>query len=271
MKRLVNIFLVSLEYLPSVVTLAFAAYVAALNEVKALSAEILLKWILILIGLIATSELVERTGKMRRIENALSKVQDTVDKEHQRISAEKLFWTDFPDHRPYLKDAKTVSCGGTTQFLFTTKYAATFKKKVQEGCEFRFLVVNPDGPGVITAFKRGGVFSNIEAVRQELMRTLDNLKVLINASKRKHQVQVRLAEYDLAVSMSLINSQQTDGVALIGLYPQKSYWEVMPVFELIRSRDPNWFQFFVDQYDRMWADATSWHPTEPADGIAQQS
>ncbi len=70
-KRLLNMLLLLIENLPVLLTLGFAAYVIALNEVSPLSSSALLRWILVIIGLLATSEVVERFGRLRRIEAAV--------------------------------------------------------------------------------------------------------------------------------------------------------------------------------------------------------
>jgi len=182
-------------------------------------------------------------------------------------SADDFFEPDFPNLRPYLESAKHICVTGTTLYLFTVMYAGTLQKKVLDGYELCFVVVNPDGPGVETILARSSIFPTISVVRQELCRTLDNLKALTDLQTRQGQVQVRLVDYDPTLGMSLMDAKQPDGVIVAGIYPQRMSWEIEPTFELNRSRDPYWYQFFLEQFDQMWASAMPWSPVEAAEPV----
>lgn len=70
-KQLENLLWFAIDNGPTILTIGFASYVILLVQTTTLQTEVVLQWILAILGLLAVSELVERFRRIRRIEETI--------------------------------------------------------------------------------------------------------------------------------------------------------------------------------------------------------
>lgn len=70
-KQLENLLWFAIDSGPTILTIGFASYVILLVQTTTLQTEVVLQWILAILGLLAVSELVERFRRIRRIEETI--------------------------------------------------------------------------------------------------------------------------------------------------------------------------------------------------------
>ena len=114
------------ENVPSLLTVAFAAYVLVQSQRAALQEMEVLLWLLGIVGLLATSELIERFRRLKRIEGASLRTLDAIQSLAQQV--EQLF--------------ERVGLGRPVFHIDTIKQAACYLGHPRAQNVTRILVVN---------------------------------------------------------------------------------------------------------------------------------
>jgi hypothetical protein len=245
------------ENLPSLLTVAFAAYVLIQSQRATLQVMEVLLWLLGIVGLLATSELVERFRHLKRIEDTSLRTLNAI----QAMA--------IPDAENILKDRQAVidnirkanrakeiwMCGYSLVHLVRA-HEGFFLERLKDGCNLRFLLLKP-GCDVTHMLDRlmtpkpGQLIGDIDAVLACLRRIRASAD-----SATSGQVEIRLLKTVPTFSLIIVDPGQPNGWVQVGPYP--SYHNVpldtgRPQLFLNRS-EGRWYKFFCDQFQRLWND-----------------
>lgn len=128
------------EYAPPVGTLLFATWIGLkMNWTGAKTDEIVL-WILVIVILIATTQLMERARSLRLIRAGIDGLPDLLRRET------KLFRRQSPevDFRKLAKEATTIDVVGWSGVAFFNSHDGFLKDRIAAGCKVRLLVIDDD-------------------------------------------------------------------------------------------------------------------------------
>src|SRR6266498_4550383 len=135
-----------IEHLPLLVTMFFSAYIVSRSQFEAYDTNTLLLWVVSLLGLLATSILVERLSKLRRIENFVEAMHEHLLNQERKPSID-LILSDrksLPPLESRMQSSREIMISGGSLFRLTSEYIGYFEQKAREGCRMKFLLVKPD-------------------------------------------------------------------------------------------------------------------------------
>jgi hypothetical protein len=244
------------ENVPSLLTVAFTAYVLVQSQRATLQVTEILLWLLGIVGLLATSELVERFRRLKRIENATLKTLDVV----QAMAT--------PDAESILRDrwaldtavkagrAGQIWACGYTLVNLVRGYESFFKDRLEDGCNIRLLLLKPDCDATNTLDrlmtpKPGELMGDIKNVLARLERIEGSI-----SSSAKGQLEIHLLKTAPTFSLLIVDPGLPQGWVQVEPYP--SYHDVpldtgRPHF-VLKKREGYWYKFFCDQFQQLWDD-----------------
>jgi|GEM_PF-3996053 len=250
-KRIEDILWVVVENAPAVLTVAFAAYVIALSQSVNIATDVLLQWILAILGLLAVSELVERWRKLRHIEEVGNQTLKAVQsKIGERARAEEFFAKRLPSLEPYLAKATDIRLSGYSLQRTIRENRYIIAQRLKDGASLRVLMVNPE------LLKGKPLVSEPGEKHDPLgsIMTLGNLRWLSKQPDNKGKVEVKFMNEEPRFNILAIDPEEALGVVFVEFYPQRWIHGSRPRMELTPERDNYWYHYFREQFDRIWDD-----------------
>jgi len=249
------------ENLPPIITVAASIYISILAQFRYLSTESLLSSIPTVLALLAVSELVARVRILDRIDKRTRKIEILEQILEGGSSVDKLVKT-FKDDVTLdsfdVTNAKEVWVAGTVLLTQATNLLGQYEESLQKGCNLRFLLVAPSGPGIINAARRSCEAQSSESVlRQQLETSLRNLGYL-RQKKLAGKCEVRVLDLNSSYGLFIVNPLGRKGRIFVRIYPYKSPFHSHPWIVLESERDRKWYKFFIEQFELMWKDARTW-------------
>lgn len=258
----------------TLITIIVAGYVVYRQEFSGTAVPIndLLAAILAVLGLLATSEIVERHRRLSSIENAVNRSLSFLESRFTDRPSAIAFFQKMPSLDSYIQGASQIDLCGVTLSSTLNKQFGNLRERLQSGAQIRILIIDPD-PGS-TAIKmsaeRSATPEDTDYYRARLEPSIRELEYLFkswadfenfqgNAFKTGN-LAVRLLSYAPSFGISSFNANQEHGLMVVELYPHKSGFESPPCFELTPQRDGNWYKYFTEQFDQMWNAAKPWQP-----------
>ena len=252
-KRLGQIILVILEYLPIAMTIGFSAYILLLSQTTTLSADDLLLWILSLLGLLATATLVERLGDIHRIEKFTEATYEHLLK-HERKPPIDLIFSDRKSLSPLetrLQSAKEIIITGGSLFRLASEYLGYFERKARDGCLLKFLLVDPDSEAARLLAKYVVYEMNAPDIYRDQLRTsLSNLHRL--KQRYPDQIELKVCDFVPPFSLLILDPKKEHGSIQVELYTLAVPTRDRPEFTVQAALERYWYNFFLNQFTQMW-------------------
>ncbi|MEM4724813.1 MAG: hypothetical protein QXP01_07355 [Candidatus Hadarchaeum sp.] len=244
-----------LDYGPIIVTVIVATIASLSTTRSSVTSDEMLQWALVVLALLATTQLVDRFRLMRNLE---SKVEHILESAGHSSGANAFFTRQIPYMTDRLLRAKTISINGITLSRTSDSLWGTFKQKIAEGARIRVLVIDPDHPVLDVAANLFQKHQDPSRLRREIEHALDNFASLMTDSIRSEAFQVRLLPCIPPYGIWLIDVDTPQAEIWVEVYPFRS--EQQPAFHLLPHRDGEWFAFFQRQFEIMWSASREWHP-----------
>lgn len=241
---------------PTLLTIGFAAYVIALAQTSQISTEILLQWILAILGLLAISELVERFRKIRNIEQTNLKILSVVENKFtDRPSADRFFSKRLPALDAYFEKASDIRLSGVALQRTVRENIDVLRNRLKEGASIQIILVDPKGAAAQRIADPTANLS-IEHLQANTQITIQNLKWLNQSPETKGNIELKFIDEGLHFNIVAIDSNREYGVIFVEFFPQRWVRGSRPRIELTSKRDEYWFGYFKDQFDKMWQECT---------------
>lgn len=248
-----------IENVPAFLTVAFAAYVLVQSQRATLTEMEVLLWLLGIVGLLATSELVERFRRLRRIETASLRTLDVV--EALSVGDAEGILRDRGAAINLAKEAskaKKIWACGYSLINLVSAYEGFFQEQLKNKCDMRFLLLDPHSDAAQTldslvTTRSGELISDIKNALARLERVRTNA-----ASTGTGQLEVRVLKVPPTCSLLLLDPDKPDGYVHVEPYPPYQGLPLdvgRPHLILIQTQG-RWYQFYCDQFERMWNDPT---------------
>ena len=244
-----------LDYGPVIVTVMVATLASLVSARSGVTADEMLQWSLIVLALLATTQLVDKFRVMRGMDTKLDKL---IDGSRGLGGATSFFVERIPHQEQRFRRAKSIAINGMTLSSTSDKFWGTFKQRIEDGAEVRLLIIDPEHPALNVAANRFHKHQEPEKVKTEIAHTLDNLESLMTETGSRGSFQARLLPYIPPYGIWLIDADTPQAEIWVELYTFRD--EPEPSFQLFPSRDGVWFAFFQQQFETMWKASRIWKP-----------
>ena len=253
MKKLSEHILSWLLNIPTILTVCFGASIVYKNQQTPLDVATLLAWVIGLISLMATSMLIERFASLRKIEknvietNKFLKLREGLPSLDAIIKCRK----DLEPLEDRLKHAKDIRITGGSLFRLSSEYIGFFEEKAKDGCKIKFLVLNPECLAAkLIAENIVYEADSIEVYKSHIKTALKNLKSL--QLKFPDQILIKTSECVPSFGLLICDPDKTFGNIMVEFYTLAVPTRQRPHIILQKPREPQWFSFYFDQFNRIW-------------------
>ncbi len=243
-----------LDYGPILLTVLVGAYAAAATINSNLSDNELLQWILGILVLIATTQLVDRFRVLRSNDKKLDQILTL----SQGTGGTKGFLLDsMPDLRERLKAAKSIAISGVSLAGTSNNYHPILQERLRSGIPVRLLVTDPDEkkPVADVAVYRIEKTQDPNVLRRSVNYSLETFSLLLNVDPKK-KLKIRLLPFPTMYGIWMLDFGTDEAEIWVELYAFRKTPE--PAFQLLPRRDGEWYEFFADQFEKMWAASNDW-------------
>jgi len=246
-----------IDYGPIIVTVLVGAYASfwAFNE--SVSNEQILQWILAILLLIASVQLIDRFRVLRSTDIKLDKLIAVFRGE---AGAKGFLQKSLPDFRSRLASAKSISISGVSLAGTSNNMLNTIQDRMQKGTPVRILVTDPDPekPIADVAAYRLEKHQDPEMLRRSIMHAIDNFSLMVKHDPKGELLNIRVLPYPTIFGIWLIDYGTPDAEVWVEIYLFRKTPE--PAFQLLPRRDGEWYDFFVEQFEKMWSASRMWDP-----------
>jgi len=242
------------ENLELYLTIILAITVAILGILQIAKFEVISAVILATLGLLASSLLSSR--------RVITDVKASFDELNAAVKAletqgvghiSELLTRSYPDFTEQIRTAKRVSIEGSTLMSTVTRYAGEFARLLQRGGTLRILVSEPVPEVLAMQVFRSSSLKDPTEMKKLMEGNVAVMKALADKASSPDQFEIRVMPYLAPYSLVIIEGDDDISRAYVKLLPFQRPEPESPTFEVHSQYDGEWFQFFLDQFERMWA------------------
>lgn len=214
--------------------------------------------LLALLAFLAIDSVVERIELLSGIEANLQRVKDLTERQFSGRGMLRRR-SDFPRLENVISEAKQeIWITGMTLDIMAT-ITDLFKRKAEAGMVIKLLGVTPTGDVIEEVADYCGYDKDgaSERIRSNLNTLYDRL-----AQPLPDRIELRVTTHRLANGYFIVDPKTVDGYMTITPYFYKTPDAHMsPVLYVSRSTDAHWFAVYLEDFERLWASAKPWQPT----------
>jgi len=236
------------ENLDFYLMILLASIVAVLNL---LQHEVVSAVTLAILSLLAYSFLTARRS-MADIKEALDQLASTVRILQQRGHISDLLRRAYPDFTEHFRTAERVSIGGSTLMSTVQRYSAEFKQLLQSGGSLRVLVSEPVPEVLAMQVFRSSSIKDPALMTSHIQANIAMMKSLADKVPHPELLEIRVMPYLASYSLAILEDKNGASKIYVKLLPFQRPEPESPTFEVDSHHDPEWSEFFLDQFDRMW-------------------
>lgn len=252
-------------------TIGFAGYIIYRREVAhpPVDTDDLLTAILWVLGLLATSEVVERYRRLGSIENSVKRGLSLLESRFTDRPSAIAFFQRPQDVVLDVQSANQIDMCGVTLTATVNKQFSNLRERLRKGARVRLLVIDPDSLAAQMSAQRSTGEDDANYFLTRLEATLRDIEYLQKswAEPRPHQdvsteqgsLSVRFLPYAPSFGTISLDAGSSNGKVFVEIYPHKTYKD-QPAFDLTPYRDGEWYNFFVEQFEQMWQSGKPWVP-----------
>lgn len=227
-----------------------AAFVFTLKWLGIVGLESVLSSILAILALLALSILRNR-NKQALIDKTLVNLKDNY------VTADNFFdLYDEPNKlRIFLPDAKSAFFWGVTLHRTIPACAGAIKRSLERGAKLRFLLAKPYSSALNTAVFIREPESSQARENNDLYKSIEQLVAIVKSVDKINNIEVRTIDYFPPYAIFAIDADSEKGIMTIVPFTFKTFTENRPSMNLLKQRDQHWFEFFEEQFEKVWLEA----------------
>lgn len=240
-----------LDYGPIILTVIAAIVFSILANLPGYQTEngqdSTLQWILILLAFLATTQLVDRFRFLRNLDKKITALEACIELDQQRRNQ---ILDEIPDLRERMRRAKTISISGLSLIRTSMSYRNEIQGRCNAGAHIRILMIDPSNDALLDVVSAMHEQPERQAVlRDEVRKSFGNFRFMFSATQKgKHEIRFLTSQPPYGI---WIFDEGTDQAELwVEMYAYKVF--VFPTLHLVRAQDKKWFDFFKNQYEKMW-------------------
>lgn len=207
--------------------------------------------VLALLAFLAIDSMVERLDLLANIEHRITSLQQIVNLKTNTADLIKRR-QDFPRLEQIIDKARyEIWVTGVTLDAIITMMSL-FEAKLLEGCNLRFMALDPSGKSIDSAARYYGNDAELSATRIRA-----NLTYLASRlqSTDKGSVEIRVLDQLFPSGYIAIDPNDHAGQMLIQLYLYHIDSEIAPILTISKEDGEQWFSLYMLQLEKAWNDA----------------
>lgn len=168
------------------------------------------------------------------------------------------FRKNIPDLIDEIENSKKISILGASLHSTSRRYYDAFELAIKNGASARFLTCEPSSK--ISSIQIMRTYKEKDAKRlsneiKENLRTLSELKKVGNDENS-----CQLKTIPLIISYGIVILESPSGKKIfIKLMPFRTPGSQYPSFSVSQSENVEWYEFFADQFEKMWEVGTEFN------------
>ena len=167
-----------------------------------------------------------------------------------RASVHEFFIAGRLDLAAELESADTIYLAGVTLNRTVRDYLGIIDRRLQVGAEIQILIIDPESDAPKQALLRDYKQTSDEFIRNRIASTTEMLRALLPLSNARGSLTLWYLPYVPSFGLFLIDPDKPNGRVYVELYQHVSLDE-NPTFILERKHDPYYYDFFVQQFNRL--------------------
>jgi len=203
--------------------------------------------VIALLALLAIDAFIERLSVLEKIENKLSNLSKV------QILNKRV---DLLKPTEQAKHASEICILAVSAVSIITPYIGFYKNKMKGGCNLKVILLNPDSRSLET----WNLLVTHSYTKNHTVSTLGALAELISDKEASGKCEVRLMNVFLPYSMFCVDISKDSGIIQIEYYPYKLPVDDRPHIHLTELNSPYWYNYYKQQFQQAWSDATPWNP-----------
>lgn len=257
-----------LDNLAVLATIGYATFIIYWKEFGSTKIETdqLLSAIIMVLALLATSEIFERYRRLSKIEKSTGKLVEMVQKEIIGKPSASRFFEPTPVLDVYVKNAHTIDLMGLSLTSTLNKQLSNLREANKNGATIRIIVANPSPKSFAVKMStlRSEEPENEGYYQKRLASSLEDIEYLYRShqgsSATAGNFDVHLLNYAHSFGIMAFDVNQPNGIIFIEVYPHGSGYDVQISFSLTKARDGEWFNYFYSQFKDIWEHTSVWEP-----------
>lgn len=200
--------------------------------------------IISLLGFLAIDALIERVSILERIDTKFRAIS-TAQTLKRRVEISPV-----EEQARNTSEIYIIAIAGTSLIINNSNF---FASKMKDGCKIKAILLNPDRPSLQVWEQQ----SKMPRTEYYIGTALETLKRLV----QMNNCEVRLLDVFLPFSMFAVDLQKASGSMIIEYHIYQDTPEERPHIFLTSLDNQYWFNFYRQQFERAWLDATIWSPS----------
>lgn len=229
-----------------IITIGGAALAILLSSLGLFETTITENIVIALLALLAIDALVERIGVLERLELAIGVLSG----ELQLRQREEIPAVEMQSER-----ASEICMLAVSAISLASRKASFFEQKLRSGCKMRIILLNPESSSLATWNSQNRFTTAITDIGSAL-NTLGEL----SRNQGKGHCEVRLLNVFAPFSMFATDLANESGNMVVEYYGYKTANSERPHVFLTRKNNPMWFDYYANQFEKAWEEATPYEP-----------
>ena len=213
--------------------------------------------VLAVLGILAFAQLVagysatQRDARLKRVSETIASLEQYME---SHVGADKFLVrrADFPPLEIALSNAKQIEVVGTSLNAFANTYHSFLEQKREAGCQIRLITTNPSNKVADLIAQRFPEAPKREVHLAHVKSVLRSLSNISGHLPSGGSIEVRLLDTLPPFGLFIIDGDTSNGRIRVELYPDSVSLSDRPIFELLASRDGEWYKFFRQQFEFLW-------------------
>ncbi|MCB9437273.1 MAG: hypothetical protein H6673_09835 [Anaerolineales bacterium] len=166
-----------------------------------------------------------------------------------------------PVTQQYIESAKEILVEGISLFRFIPAFYPNFERALTAGASMRVLMVDPNSPAMNYVAYRSTSHIPIETQRQRVISTLDLLQHLANETQTGG-LELRVMDYMPPYGITIYHhaTDPAKSSCSVRLFTFRTPTPEAPTITPDPIDHEAWFNYFVEQFEKMWEIGYSWNP-----------
>lgn len=257
-----------LDNLAVLATIGYATFIIYWKEFGSTKIETdqLLSAVIMVLALLATSEIFERYRRLSKIEKSAGKLVEMVQKEIIDRPSASRFFEPTPVLDVYVKNAHTIDLMGLSLTSTLNKQLSNLREANKNGATVKIIVANPASKSLAVKMStlRSEEPDNEGYYQKRLASSFEDIEYLYrsrqSSSTTAGNFEVHLLNYAPSFGIMAFDVNQPNGIIFVEVYPHGSGYDTQISFSLTKKRDGEWFNYFYGQFKDIWEHTSTWEP-----------
>jgi hypothetical protein len=212
----------------------------------------IMTWILTVLGLMAVSGISERNRKLSRIQSIAQEGRDLILRRLAgKVHAKDFFLSEKSVSDKTFASADVIYVSGMTLTRRTRDYMYVWGQRLVAGATIKVMILEPGNSLLKELCLRSSGETTVDYWKNKIQTVQSLVSYIAQTPGNQGRIELGYLPYIPSYGFVIVEPDDPNGHCFVELYQHESA-KPNPTFEVSRSDDPEWFQFFKEQFDTMW-------------------